>query len=116
MLASARHLAGHLAGTPVLNLASIAIEGKKPTLTTRGSINPAEQNILLAAPALGIGNCLTTYHRFRDLQVKELLGIPPEVETAALIPLGYPLGKFGPPPRRPVPETTLAARWGQACV
>ena len=45
---------------------------------------------------------------------KELLGIPAEVETAALIPLGYPLGKFGRPPRRPLAEVAPADGWGQA--
>jgi hypothetical protein len=46
--------------------------------------------------------------------VKELLGIPADVETAALIPPGYPLGKFGRPPRRPVVEVAHADHWGQA--
>src|SRR6266850_2552950 len=36
------------------------------------------------------------------------------VETAALIPLGYPLGKFGRPPRRPLREVAFADRWGRA--
>ena len=47
-------------------------------------------------------------------QVKELLGIPADIETVALIPLGYPLGKFGRPPRRPVAEVTFADAWGRA--
>ncbi len=115
MLVSARHLGEHLGEAPVLVLACIALEsGIKPTLTTGASIYPAVQNIMLAARALGIGSCITTIHRFRDAQVKELLGIPSDVETAALIPLGYPLGKFGRPPRRPLREVAFADRWGQA--
>ncbi len=115
MLASARHLGQHLGEAPVLILACIALDpGVQPTLTTGASIYPAVQNIMLAARALGIGSCITTIHRFRDAQVKELLGIPSDVETAALIPLGYPLGKFGRPPRRPLREVALADRWGQA--
>ena len=39
---------------------------------------------------------------------------PADVETAALIPLGYPLGRFGRPPRTPVGEVTFSDRWGQA--
>ena len=115
MLASARHLGQHLGEAPVLILACIALDpGAPPTLTTGASIYPAVQNIMLAARALGIGSCITTIHRFRDAQVKELLGIPSEVETAALIPLGYPLGKFGRPPRRPLREVAFADRWDQA--
>ncbi len=112
VLASARHLAEHLAEAPVLILACVSADGTRPTLLTGASIYPAVQNILLAARALGLGSCLTTIHRFRDQQVRELLGIPPEFETAALIPLGWPLGKFGRPPRRPVSEVTYADRWG----
>jgi len=115
MLASARHLGEHLGQAPVLILACIALDpGVKPTVTTGASIYPAAQNIMLAARALGIGSCLTTIHKFRDAQVKELLGIPADVETAALIPLGYPLGTFGRPPRRPLGEVAFADRWGEA--
>src|SRR5438128_3320995 len=115
MLASARHLGEHLGEAPVLILACIALDsGVQPTLTTGASIYPAVQNIMLAARALGIGSCITTIHRFRNAQVKDLLGIPADVETAALIPLGYPLGKFGRPPRRSVGEVAFADRWGRA--
>ena len=114
LMASARHMVEHFHETPVQILACIETDGAAPTLTTGSSIYPAVQNILLAARALGIGTCLTTIHRFRDQAVKELLGIPAGVETAALIPLGYPLRKFGRPPRRPVEEVTFSERGGQA--
>jgi len=115
MLASARHLGEHLGEAPALILACIALDpGVKPTLTTGASIYPAVQNIMLAARALGIGSCITTIHKFRDAQVKDLLGIPADVETAALIPLGYPRGKFGRPPRRPLREVAFADGWGHA--
>ena len=115
MLASARHLGEHLGEAPVLVLACIALDpGVTPSLTTGASIHPAVQNLMLAARAHGVGSCITTIHRFRDAQVKELLAIPADVETAALIPLGYPLGKFGRPPRRPLREVAFADRWGDA--
>ena len=114
MIDSAAHLAEHMGEAPVLILACITIDpGTKPTVTTGSSIYPAVQNIMLAARALGIGSCITTIHRYRDAQVKELLGIPADVETVALIPLGYPLGKFGRPPRRPVGDVTFADGWGR---
>jgi nitroreductase len=113
MLASARHLSEHLGEAPVLVLACIGTDGRA-TITTGASIYPAVQNLMLAARALGVGSCLTTIHKYRDPQVKELLGIPADVETAALIPLGYPLGKFARPPRRPVSEVAHADHWGDA--
>ena len=113
VIASSRHLAEHLGEAPVLILACLATEGMSPGITMGASIYPAVQNLLLAARALGIGSTLTTIHRFRDKHVKELLGIPPGIETAALIPLGYPLGKFGRAPRKPADEVTYYNRWGQ---
>ena len=109
MVASAGHLAEHLAEAPVLVLACIGTDGR-PTITTGASIYPAVQNLMLAARALGVGSCITTIHKYRDPQVKELLGIPADVETAALIPLG----KFGRPPRRPLAEVAHADHWGRA--
>jgi nitroreductase len=115
MLASARHLSEHLGEAPVLILACIALDpGASATFTTGASIYPAVQNLMLAARALGVGSCLTTIHKYRDAQVKELLGIPAEVETAALIPLGYPRGRFGRPRRKPATEVSFAERWGRA--
>src|SRR5262249_55344406 len=84
------------------------------TRTAGASIYPAVQNLLLAARARGIGGCLTTIHLFREAQVKAALGIPEDVDTYALIPLGYPRGNFGPLPGPPVGEGTFLDRWGRA--
>ncbi len=78
------------------------------------SIYPAVQNILLACRALGLGTVLTTNHlRFED-EVKALLGIPDQVDTYALMPIGWPVDKFGPLTRRPVTEVAHADRWETA--
>jgi len=115
MADSAAHLAKHMGEAPVIIVPCLELDpGVKPTVITGSSIYPAVQNIMLAARALGIGSCLTTIHRYREPQVKEVLGIPAAVETVALIPLGYPLGKFGRPPRRPVAEVVFADGWGRA--
>ena len=42
------------------------------------------------------------------------LGLPPGVHSYAIIPIGYPLGKFGPVGRGPLPEIVYQDRWGQA--
>ncbi len=81
---------------------------------SENSVLPATQNLMLAARAFGVGSTLTTIHRQRQDEVRALLGIPPEVETAALIPLGYPRGRFGPTQRRPTAETTFFDHWGVA--
>lgn len=78
------------------------------------SVYPAVQNLLLAARGLGLGTTLTTMHWYREAEVKALLGIPDDVDTVALIPLGYPRDKFGPTRRRPVEEVTYYDHWGNA--
>ena len=76
------------------------------------SIYPAVQNMLLAARALGVGSVLTTIHIRRADDMNALLGIPDDVETCALLPMGYPKGHFGPTQRMPWQEVTFIDRWG----
>jgi nitroreductase len=82
------------------------------TLAVYGTIFPAVQNILLACRALGVGATLTTIHSFFEDALKQKIGIPETMEVAALIPMGYPQGKFGPVSRRPVEEVIHWDRWG----
>jgi nitroreductase len=83
------------------------------TRTAGASIYPAIQNLLLAARAYGIGGCLTTIHMYREEKAKAVLGIPDDVDTYALIPLGYPAEPtaFGPLRRNPVNEVAYLDRW-----
>ena len=39
---------------------------------------------------------------------------PPGVHSYAILPIGYPMGKFGPVKRGPLPEIVYQDRWGQA--
>ena len=47
-------------------------------------------------------------------EVKALLGIPDDVSTYALMPIGYPQDNFGPLTRRLVEEVAYADRWDTA--
>lgn len=75
------------------------------------SIYPALQNILLTCRALGLGTVITTNHIRCEGEVKALLGIPEDVDTFAMMPIGWPLDKFGPLTRRPLSEVVHADRW-----
>jgi nitroreductase len=77
------------------------------------SIYPAVQNIILACRALGLGTTITTNHIRCEDEVKAALGMPEDVQTFALMPIGYPLDPFGPVARRPVAEVAHADRWAQ---
>ncbi|MEX0786601.1 MAG: nitroreductase family protein, partial [Dehalococcoidia bacterium] len=102
LFANAASLAGRIAEAPVwiIVCARGVQPGSNPGAGFYGSVYPAVQNLLLAARGLGLGATLTTLHKLHETEVKELLGIPADVETVALIPIGHPRGKYGPTTRR----------------
>ena len=109
LLRSAWHLANHLGEAPALVLACAPDDRGH----AGASVFPGVQNLMLAARALGLGTTLTTIHRFHEAEIKVLLGIPPDVKIFALIPVGYPLGRWGEGPRRPPEEIAYRDRWGE---
>ncbi len=116
ILRSATHLIEHLDDAPVLLLACIE-HGGSTNLVTGSSVYPAVQNILLAARGLGLGSVLTTFHKQYEDEVKALLNIPDNVETAALLPIGYPADgvRYGPTRRKPLDTVThWDDRWDTA--
>jgi nitroreductase len=80
-------------------------------LTEASSIYPAVQNLLLAARAHGLGATLTVWHLFREADFRAALGVPKEYGIYALVPVGYPMGRFGPVRRRPTNEVIHWDRW-----
>jgi nitroreductase len=86
-----------------------------PTRTSGSSIYPAVQNMLLAARALGLGATLTTLYLSFEKEVSAALGLPPDVHSYALLPIGYPIGRFGPVRRVPLADVVFENRWGQPC-
>ena len=122
MIGAATHLADHLHEAPVLLMVCMLPrqmdlppdpESQPPSAAARyASIFPAVQNILLACRAYGLGATLTTLHLLYERSIKARLGIPDDVETVALIPIGWPVGKFGPTSRARVETLTYFDAWG----
>ena len=112
------YLANHMGDAPLLVLVCYvpqphdSMPDAPSAEESAGSLYPAIQNLLLAARAYGVGGCLTTVHQAREEPIKRLLGVPDEVETVALIPMGYPLRSFGPVSRKPLAEVGHWDRWG----
>lgn len=77
-----------------------------------GSVYPAVQNFLLAARAEGLGAALTTLPLWNRLAVRRILGVPWNVEPVALLPIGWPRGRYGPTSRRPVEGSVHVDRYG----
>ena len=82
-------------------------------IQTGASIYPACQNLMLQARALGLGTVLTTLHRVKRAQIHEILGIPEDWETAAIILLGWPDRVYGPNQRPPVSAVRMTDRWSE---
>ena len=80
---------------------------------TGASIYPSVQNLMLAARALGLGTVLTTLHRRRKARIHEILGIPDNVESAAIIPVGWPDREYGPNRRPPLERFVMRDRWSR---
>lgn len=110
MLRSARHLADHMGEAPALLIPCARAERGR----AGSSVFPAVQNLMLAARALGLGTTLTTIHLGDEDGVREILSIPREVQTFAIIPVGHPLGRWAEARRRPVSEVTYWDGWLQS--
>ncbi|OAI39834.1 hypothetical protein AYO38_06830 [bacterium SCGC AG-212-C10] len=106
----------HLAEAPVLIFPALRV-GRADfanftvAASMGGSIFPAVQNLLLACRAKGLGATLTSLHLFFEDEVNALLRLPRGVRTFAMIPVGYPLGKFGPTKRLPVDDVIVWDRY-----
>ncbi len=114
MLDGALNLATHLADVPV----HILVCGKAiypPGAPVEGfvwsALYPATQNILLAARALGLGTCMTTYQMTCEPLIREVLSIPDDVRIAAYIPVGWPDINFGPLARQPLESFVHRDGW-----
>jgi len=82
------------------------------TATYFGSIYPSVQNLLLAARAVNLGAALTTIPLWNLFAVRRILGLPWNITPCAVIPLGWPLGRYGPTTRKPVREVVSFDRFG----
>jgi nitroreductase len=107
VLRSADHLGYHMGEAPVIILPCSRGEPGQ----AEASVFPGVQNLFLAARALGLGTTLTTVHRLREPEVRAVLDIPEDVNTWAMIPVGYPTGRWGEAVRRPVNQVAYWDTW-----
>ena len=114
MLAAVLWQAEHMQDIPALVVACYQFD--RPVASGQGagaggSIWPAVQNLLLAARALGLGAAPTTLGLANRAAAREVLALPDNVEAFCLVPVGYPMGRFGPVTRLPVEQTVHWDRW-----
>lgn len=93
------YLAEHLHEAPVL----LFIAGwKRRGVLQSQAIFPCAQNVLLACRAVGLGASFTTLHRSFGEECDRMLGLPEKIPSAVMLPIGWPIGKHGVPPRESV--------------
>jgi len=108
--------ADHFADIPVIVVA--CLRGFRPfwppvaSSSYYGSIYPSVQNLLLAARAAGLGAALITLPLWSTILARRALGLPWSVAPCAVVPIGWPTGKYGPTTRRPVGEVVHVDRFG----
>jgi nitroreductase len=105
---SAQHLADHFEEYPMLLFSFVQYD------PTGGSIFPATWSAMLAARAEGIGTALTSVFLFESASVLDILGVPADEGWlfSSCVTFGYPTGRWGVAPRRPVHEVSFRNRWG----
>jgi len=108
LLDAVDHLAEHIHEAPVWIVPCWA--GARGS---GASIYPAVQNMLLAARALGLGATLTTVYLMHEKEAEAAMGIAEGFHSYAILPIGYPRGKFGPVRRAPLSEVVYDGAWGK---
>jgi len=76
------------------------------------SLAASVQNLLLAAHAEGLGACWFCAPLFCPERVREVLGVPGDVEPQALITLGFPAEKPEVPARKALRSVLYQDYWG----
>lgn len=80
--------------------------------TYYGSIFPSIQNLLLAARAVGLGAGIVTLPLWNTPGLRRILGIPRSVRPVCIVPIGWPVGRYGPTRRRPAGEIIHVDKYG----
>jgi nitroreductase len=106
------YLTDHYHEAPVWIVACLE-DGPNPGRVAGSSIYPAVENMLLAARALGLGSVLTTRHINYEKECDAAMGIPEGFRSYAILPIGYPMGRFGPVGRGPLADVVYLDGWGK---
>ena len=75
----------------------------------------AKSCTMLAAQAEGVGAALTSLLLFENDELLRILGVPTDEgwNMASCVTFGYPTGRWGVAPRRPVHEVAHRNQWGR---
>jgi nitroreductase len=120
-VADADHMARNLDRVPVLIVVCAVLADIHATdaaldrvgIVAGASVYPSVQNLLLAAREEGLGAAMTTLLCQFEPWVRELLGIPDGIATAATLAIGYPARPLHRRlSRKPISELVFSERYG----
>ncbi|MGD9933464.1 MAG: nitroreductase family protein [Dehalococcoidia bacterium] len=92
-------------------VASIDQDLRRVGIISGASIYPFTWNILLGLRNEGFGGTLTTMPIEQEPRLQEILGLPPYVAVAAIIPAGQPVKQLTKLRRKPVSDFARCERW-----
>lgn len=74
---------------------------------------PRSSELAAGGRALGPGATLTTLYLQFEEEAEAALDLSPGFHSYALLPIGYPLGRFGPVRRVALADVVFEDTWGQ---
>jgi len=114
MLLGAEHLAKNFARVPawIVGMARKVYPPHDPQDSfMHSTIYPAAQNLIVAARAMGIGTCFTTFPGAAEPEIRKLCQVPEDLHMFVYVAVGYPERQFMPVKRRPVSEVLTWNRY-----
>ena len=118
------YAAEHYAETPVLVVVCLRVVRYGPIVSGfrlpfpafwdaifYGTAFPAVQNLLLACRAAGLGAALNVMPLWNLTLARAALGLPLWVTPVAVVPIGWPMGHYGPTSRPAIESVVHVDRW-----
>lgn len=101
-------------GVDLKVVASVDSELDRVGVASGASVYPFVHNILLAARAKGYAGALTTFLAEAEAEAQQVVGFPPEIAIAGLVPIGRPVKELTKLTRKPVHEFATLERYDGA--
>ena len=114
MLVGAEHLARNFASVPawIVCMARKVYPPHDPQDSfMHSTIYPAAQNLIVAARALGVGTCFTTFPGHAEPEIRALCNVPEDLHMHVYVAVGYPEREFRPVKRKPLADVITWNRY-----
>ncbi len=114
MLVGAEHLARNFAKVPawIVCMARKVYPPHDPQESfMHSTVYPAAQNLIVAARAMGIGTCFTTFPGNAEPEIRELCNVPDDLHLFVYVAVGYPEREFLAVKRKPLEEVITWNRY-----